>query len=622
MRDYLDFQLRIRRIMPTLATTTVSTTYALGVVGSKWFFVSIIGFLTISDVSMTMTQNTCNRKENIFLQSINFCRTNDDQSLFYSTDLDLETETLTKSLLKWKLSSADRLLAQTFPIDPETRNFVRKVRNVLFSRTEMTPLKGPLQLVAWSDNALENLLDLDPEVTQTTEFIEAFSGSTYPWTGSPLTHRYGGHQFGMWADQLGDGRAHFLGEYENRLGDRWELQLKGSGKTPYSRQGDGRAIIRSSVREFLASEAMYHLGVPTSRCVSLIISKETVKRDLIYDGRVTNERTGVVLRLSPSWFRFGSFEILARHDEILLLRDLADFVINLYFPDISSSLLDSSRYLALFSDVVRQTAEMIAAWQSVGFVHGVCNTDNFSILSITIDYGPFRFIDEYDPNMISNLSDDEGRYSYVRQPEVAFYNLNKLSEALAALLPTTQRSVLSQILNGFNETYTAAFLKRFRMKIGLLIGEERDDEDLILSLLSLMSKTRSDFTMTFRHLSESSVDYLLKEMIVEERWSLVKLKKHRKFKDWVRRYDSRLRRHNITEDERMKAMQQTNPRYVLRNWMAQLAIDATQQNDFSVIRRIARILERPFEKQTEAEEAGYADPTPDWASRLKISCSS
>ncbi|OWF42250.1 selenoprotein O-like [Mizuhopecten yessoensis] len=520
----------------------------------------------------------------------------------------------------WKFNKRN-LLLEEFPIDPVRDNYVRLVRNSVFSITSPIPLRSSPVLAAISDDVLVNILDLDPAVTRNREFTEFVSGGLNLHGAVPLTHRYGGHQFGSWAGQLGDGRAVMLGEYVNKKGERWELQLKGSGLTPYSRRGDGRAVIRSSIREFLCSEALHYLGVPTSRAASLVISDDPIVRDQFYDGHPQTERAAIVLRASKSWFRFGSLEILARSREIDLLRQLADFIIKKYFVDIKQH--GNDRYLELYSAIVEQTASMIATWQAVGFTHGVCNTDNFSILSVTIDYGPFGFLEEYNPGFVPNTSDDEGRYSYERQPDVGYYNLDKLRLALEPLLTTEQAKQMTTILKGYVDTYKAKFMKLFRRKIGLS-KEDEDDEQIIAILLKMMEETKTDFTMTFRQLSETNINDLDTAVRSpgDQVWALKKLASHDWFVAWVKMYMAMLVRQNVSESNRQRIMKLTNPRYVLRNWIAQRAITKAEQNDFSEVAKVLRVLERPFTIQEEAEADGFASPPPHWARTLRVSCSS
>ncbi|XP_059828031.1 protein adenylyltransferase SelO-like isoform X1 [Hypanus sabinus] len=518
----------------------------------------------------------------------------------------------------WNLTS--QKLLDSFPLDPIRQNYVRQVRECIFSAVQPTPFKSLVTLVAVSKEVVEDILDLDASITVTKEFIQFVSGARVLPGSIPLAHRYGGHQFGVWAGQLGDGRAHFLGAYVNRHGTRWELQLKGSGKTPYSRNGDGRAVLRSSLREFLCSEALNYLGIPTSRAASIVLSNDDVKRDQFYNGNVKNEKGAIVLRVAKSWFRFGSLEILAYSGEIELLRKLVDFIIEQHFPLINVT--SSDKYLEFFSQVVTDTAHLITHWMSVGFAHGVCNTDNFSILSITIDYGPFGFMDDYDPNFVPNTSDDEGRYKIGNQANIGRYNLDKLRKALNPLLDPMQQQLAEQILKGYPDRYQTKFVEIFKAKLGLP-GFDYNDNYLIASLLKLMEDTRADFTMTFRQLSEITKKHLEVNNISQEYWALQDLAKHEKFLDWINLYLLRLKRNTVDSDEaRRIRMQTVNPRYILRNWMAESAIKKSERNDFSEVHQLQKILRHPFTKQTEAERAGYSSRPPPWAKDVRVSCSS
>lgn len=522
------------------------------------------------------------------------------------------------SMNLWSVSAEDVL--GELPIDPIEENYLRKVKDCIFSYVYPTPFASEVQLVAFSEDLLEGLLDLDSSVTTSMDFLQFVSGSKTIPGFVPLAHRYGGHQFGVWAGQLGDGRAHLIATYINRFGERWELQLKGSGKTPYSRDGDGRAVLRSSIREFLCSEAMYYLGIPTSRAASLVVSNDAVWRDQFYNGNVKKERGAMVLRVAKSWFRIGSLEILANYGEFNLLRQLVDFIIKEHFPSINTT--DPDRLLAFFSTVVSQTADMIARWMSVGFAHGVCNTDNFSLLSITIDYGPFGFMEKYDADYIPNTSDDEGRYRIGNQANVGMYNLNKLLLALNPLMDSRQRQLASAVLMGFPDLYYYRFTELFRAKLGFLSASE-EDLTLITSFLNLMEETGADFTMSFRHLSEITLDQLSSLNIPQEYWALQELSKHRDFPAWISEYLQRLQRNpEVSNLERRIQMMNTNPRYILRNWMAESAVLKAESNDFSEVRLLQRVLRRPFYRQEMAELAGYSQKPPEWAKNIKVSCSS
>ena len=352
------------------------------------------------------------------------------------------------------------------------------------------------------------------------------------------------------------------------------------------------------------------------------MSDDPVVRDMFYDGHRRTERGAIVLRLAESWFRIGSLEILTDSKEFELLKNLTDFVISHYFKTINVSSAD--RYLEFFSTVVEETAQMIVLWQSVGFTHGVCNTDNFSLLSITIDYGPFGFLEEYNPDFVPNTSDDEGRYSYEKQPDVGYFNLNKLRAALEPLLTQKQKKQAGQILNGYIDIYKTKFLKVFLKKLGLTfdIKNVADDEQLIAILLKIMSENKSDFTMTFRQLGELPIKKLNDYGITRFYWALEKLSKHKWYTEWISMYKERFFKEQKSEDERKEIMLNTNPRYILRNWIAQSVIEKVEKNDFTYLNRVSKILERPYEYQDEAEALGFASPPPEWSKQLKVSCSS
>ncbi|XP_049654056.1 protein adenylyltransferase SelO-like isoform X2 [Accipiter gentilis] len=493
-------------------------------------------------------------------------------------------------LCAWPLSSES--LLDAFPVDATQENYVRNVRNCIFSVVYPTPFKSRVRLVAVSKEVLENILDLDISVKGTSDFLQFVSGGKVILGSVPLAHRYGGHQFGSWAGQLGDGRAHLIGVYTNRHGERWELQLKGSGKTPYSRNGDGRAVLRSSVREFLCSEAMHYLGIPTSRAASIVVSDDDVWRDQFYNGNIKKERGAIVLRLAKSWFRIGSLEILAHSGELDLQRRLLDFIIQEHFPSIAMN--DSNRYLEFFSTVVSETANLIALWMSVGFAH----------------------------DFVPNTSDDERRYKIGNQANVGLFNLSKLLQALKPLLDPRQKQLASQILEGYGERYYIRFTELFKTKLGLL-GENEDDNYLIAFLLKLMEDTKADFTMTFQQLSEITEDQLKELHIPEEFWALQDLGKHKLFSEWVTMYLLRLNSNKGDSDtKRRTRMTTVNPRYILRNWMAESAVQKANLNDFSEVQLLQQILQHPFQRQQAAEKAGYSLRPPAWAKDLKVSCSS
>jgi uncharacterized protein YdiU (UPF0061 family) len=434
------------------------------------------------------------------------------------------------------------------------------------------------------------LIGLDPISFDTSAFTEIFSGHRpYPG-GEPLAMVYSGHQFGAWAGQLGDGRALLLAQVRNANGELWDVQLKGSGKTPYSRFGDGRAVMRSSIREYLCSEAMAGLGIPTTRALAVIATGEQVLREM-------SEPGAVLTRLARSHIRFGHFEHFHHNGKHDLVRLLADHVIAEYMPDFKDD------HAAWFGEIVGRTAHLIAAWQSVGFAHGVMNTDNMSILGLTLDYGPFGFLDAYEPGLICNHSDDTGRYAFDMQPAIAHWNLRALALALSSLIPT---ATLVAALDTYESLYRTRYRALMRAKLGLVQDRGRDDDMLIAELLNLMVKARADYTLTFRGLSDPG-----------EAWPLLFAADHVPAMAWLARYRARM----AGEGDQSAAMAAVNPRYVLRNWVAEVAIRAVEdRDDTGPLDRILTLLQSPYD-QHGGEEAFAAPPAAEYG-ELSVSCSS
>jgi uncharacterized protein YdiU (UPF0061 family) len=427
--------------------------------------------------------------------------------------------------------------------------------------------------------------------------LNVFSGRA-TWPGmKPLASVYSGHQFGVWAGQLGDGRALWLGEVD-APGGPLELQLKGSGLTPYSRMGDGRAVLRSSIREFLCSEAMHALGVPTTRALCVVGSPLPVRRETV-------ETAAIVTRVAPSFIRFGHFEHFCHHDKPGELRRLADFTIEHYFPELRD---EAKPYAALLETVSRRTAELIAHWQAIGFCHGVMNTDNLSILGLTIDYGPFGFLDAFDPGHVCNHSDHQGRYAFARQPHVAMWNLHALAQALMPLIGDSDDALAA--LEAYPAVFPGALLSRLRAKLGLR-SEREEDGELADDLLRLMADARADFTITFRRLARFDTEPdAVRDLFLDRE----------AFDAWAARYDARLEAEGSDTVERAHRMNLVNPKYVLRNHLAEQAIRQAQEGDFDEVRRLLAMLQRPFDEQPEHEaDAGFP---PEWASHLEVSCSS
>jgi len=431
------------------------------------------------------------------------------------------------------------------------------------------------------------LLNLDPAVFNDPRFVEVMGGHR-PLEGfSPLAMVYSGHQFGVWAGQLGDGRALLIGQVRNRKGELWDIQLKGAGKTPYSRFGDGRAVMRSTIREYLCSEAMAALGIPTSRALAIVATGETVLRE-------TREPGAVLARLARSHIRFGHFEHFFHRGQKEEVRQLADYVIGEYFPQ------QVGDYAAWFGEVVKRTAEMIAGWQAVGFAHGVMNTDNMSILGLTLDYGPYGFMDAYDPAFICNHTDEQGRYSFINQPMIAHWNLRALALALSDLISTDQ---LLEKLTAYEELFGAKYRQLMRAKLGL-VDEEEGDDRLIGELLALMAKARADYTLSFRNLSGDDKDWLALFGATQD-----------EAQDWLLRFRAR------TQGTDLIGLDRINPKFVLRNWVAETAIRAVEdRGDITALDRIFRILQSPFEKH-DGDDAFAAPPPPEMC-HLEVSCSS
>ncbi|HEY8606563.1 MAG TPA: YdiU family protein [Noviherbaspirillum sp.] len=471
------------------------------------------------------------------------------------------------------------------------------------TRLQPTPVPDPYLVGASS--AAAALIGLDPGEFGRSEFIDAFSGNRILPGSQPLAAVYSGHQFGVWAGQLGDGRAILLGDVPTAAGTaqpRMELQLKGAGMTPYSRMGDGRAVLRSSIREFLCSEAMAALGIPTSRALCVTGSDMPVMRETV-------ETAAVCTRMAPSFVRFGSFEHWFYQDRKEELRRLADYVIEGHYPELAGA---PNRYQDLLREVARRTAVLMAQWQAVGFMHGVMNTDNMSILGLTIDYGPFGFMEAFDARHICNHSDHGGRYAYHMQPKIGQWNCFALGQAMLPLMGGVDEAQAA--LDGYGPVYTAHFEQLMRDKLGLRAAES-DDAGLIDALFSLLQENRPDYTLFFRRLSrlridEAAADEPLRDLFIDRA----------AFDAWAGMYRARLRKENSQDAARRAAMDAVNPKYVLRNYLAQQAIEKAQNKDFSEVAKLLAVLERPFDEQPENER--YADLPPDWANDLEVSCSS
>lgn len=470
-----------------------------------------------------------------------------------------------------------------------------------YTRLMPTPVPSPC-LVCGSD-AAARLIGLDPAEFDAPELVETFSGNRIAPGSEPLAAVYSGHQFGVWAGQLGDGRAILLGDVPaGTAGERLELQLKGAGLTPYSRMGDGRAVLRSSIREFLCSEAMAALGIPTTRALCVTGTDLRVMRE-------TPETGAVATRMAPSFIRFGSFEHWYYNDRKPELKTLADYVISRFYPALQDT---SNPYQALLTEVSRRTAHLMAHWQAVGFMHGVMNTDNMSILGLTIDYGPFGFMEAFDASHICNHTDQQGRYSYRMQPGIGQWNCFALGQALLPLIGTVEETQAA--LDGYKADYQSRLDTLLHAKLGLRANLP-DDEALFDRTFALMQDNHVDFTLFFRRLGSleldnAAADEPLRDLFLDRSG----------FDAWAEQYRARLRQENSADPSRRQEMNSVNPKFVLRNYLAQVAIDKAQNKDFSETRRLLKVLQKPFDEQPEHES--YASLPPDWASHLEVSCSS
>ena len=501
------------------------------------------------------------------------------------------------------------------PGDPDQSNISRQVSVACYSEVLPKGMASPLLISLSTDMAEE--LNLDAQYCHTDEFAGIMTGTTLAKGSKPYAMCYGGHQFGHWAGQLGDGRAINLGELISK-GRMYTLQLKGAGPTPYSRGADGFAVLRSSVREFLCSEAMYHLGVPTTRALSLCLTGEQVIRDMMYNGNPAPEKGAIVCRVAPSFIRFGNFEILASRGDVQCLQKLADFTIKHHFPHLLSV---DQKYLTLFREVADLTCRLITEWQRVGFVHGVMNTDNMSIMGLTIDYGPYGWLDDYDPDWTPNTTDLPGRrYRYGHQPMIAQWNLLKLANALYPL--TGNEETLKDVIGAFRIRFMAGYQTMMKAKCGLYDHED-DDESLIYNLEELLKARETDMTMFFRLLSEVTPDKQNEEIYTllepafyeedEENDTYLQM-----FMGWFDRYRERLKAEKVSNTDKKTRMNQVNPKYVLRNYMAQLAIEAADRGDYSVVEELRLLLRKPYEEQPEMQK--WFARRPDWA-REKVGCS-
>jgi uncharacterized protein YdiU (UPF0061 family) len=469
--------------------------------------------------------------------------------------------------------------------------------------SKVSPTAFPAPYLVSFNPAAAGLIDLDPREAERAEFVEYFGGGRTLPGASPLAMLYAGHQFGSYVPQLGDGRAILLGEVRNARGDKWDLHLKGAGQTPYSRGFDGRAVLRSTIREYLCGEAMHALGIHTSRALCIVGSDEPVRRETI-------ETAAMLVRMSESHVRFGTFEVFYYRQQPERVRELADYVISNHFPELAAAAEDKYRQFLL--EVARRTARLIAKWQAVGFAHGVMNTDNMSILGLTLDYGPFGFLDDYRAGFVCNHSDYSGRYAFDQQPAVGLWNVSRLAQTLVNLITVEEATAA---LGVYQPAFAAHYGELMRAKLGLTTDADEDAE-LLLDLLSLLEANGVDYTNFFRRLGnfETATDARhdeLRDMFVEPD----------AFDAWAARYRARLLAEASADAARKSRMDAVNPKYVLRNYLAQDAITAAvERRDYTEIERLRETLSAPFKEQPGRER--YAGSPPDWGKRLAVSCSS
>ncbi len=517
-----------------------------------------------------------------------------------------------------KLNIADTFRVK-LPADPIMENSRRQVFKSCFSYVTPKKPKAPKLIHAVNEMAMN--LGLTETDTQTKSFLDFVSGNQIQANTQPYAMCYGGHQFGHWAGQLGDGRAINLMEvvHNNR---RWALQLKGAGETPYSRSADGLAVLRSSIREHLCSEAMFHLGVPTTRSLSLSLSGDEVLRDVLYDGNAAHEKGAIVCRVAPSFIRFGNFEILASRQDHETLRKLTDYTINEYYPHIKAG--SKTGYLDFFTTVLQNTITMLVHWQRVGFVHGVMNTDNMSIHGLTIDYGPYGWLEGYDPGWTPNTTDRQfKRYRYGNQAQIGLWNLLQLANALFPLI--AEAKPLEAILATYNGIYEEKYLAMMRSKLGLQKTLDTDAR-LIDNLEENLRLTETDMTIFFRNLGKITAtttitdDASFLKPLEEAFYAFETVKEDvlTAWKNWFTTYTERLAIEDQSSKERVLQMHKVNPKYVLRNYMAQLVIDAADEGDYQLLQDIHEVLKKPYDEQIENEK--WFAKRPEWA-RHKVGCS-
>ncbi|MDQ6992377.1 MAG: YdiU family protein [Mariprofundus sp.] len=517
----------------------------------------------------------------------------------------------------------DNRFTRLLPGESEQLNQPRQVFQACYSRVKPLQPSQPALIIYASEVA--ELLNFPTDFCTSQTFEDIFSGKLLLPEMDPHASCYGGHQFGHWAGQLGDGRAINLGELLNDSHEHWMLQLKGAGPTPYSRSGDGLAVLRSSIREFLCSEAMFHLGIPTTRALSLVLSGNKVMRDMFYDGHKKLESGAVVCRAARSFIRFGSFQIFTARQEIKTVQQLLDHSIRHDFPHLGEP--DKSCYLNWFRAVTLSTIHMVVEWMRVGFVHGVMNTDNMSVLGLTIDYGPYGWLEGYDPDWTPNTTDREmHRYSFGNQGDVAGWNLARLAEAIVPIIGEAEP--LQALLNEYAIHYKSAWQNMMANKLGLVSFTEPDDSQLVDALEKILTLSEIDMSIFYRKLAnidatidpEQCSDSQLIAPLMDAYYTPATLTEPTKIAtaNWLRRYIHRLQQDGLDNIKRKTTMNRHNPKYVLRNYLCQIAIDQAEAGDYSEIHRLHQLLKKPYDEQVDYES--YASKRPEWA-RERAGCS-
>lgn len=515
--------------------------------------------------------------------------------------------------MELKLNIQDKFNT-TLPADPIKENSRRQVTKACFSY--VTPKKtAQAKLLHYSKEMLLEL-GLTEEDAKSDTFLKIFTGNKVVPNTKPYAMCYGGHQFGNWAGQLGDGRAINLGEVVHN-DTNWALQLKGAGETPYSRTADGLAVLRSSIREYLCSEAMYHLGVPTTRALSLSLSGDQVLRDVMYNGNPAYEKGAIVCRVAESFLRFGSYEIFASREDVETLKTLVDYTIEHHYPHLGEP--SKETYIKFLKEVGEKSLDMVMHWQRVGFVHGVMNTDNMSILGLTIDYGPYGWLEGYDQGWTPNTTDrTHKRYRFGSQPQVVLWNHFKLVNALFPLIDDVP--VLELMLKTFQDTVDNAQLSMMKSKLGLL-DSDLSDAQLVTDLETVLQASETDMTLFFRNLANFKKGEVISLATIEAAFyspEEINGNLEEEWKSWFSNYNQRLQKETRSDSERKTAMNRVNPKYVLRNYMAQLAIDAADEGNYELIDELFQLLKKPYDDQPENEK--WFVKRPDWA-RDKIGCS-